>query len=257
MQNHFVLEICVESVACAVAAERGGAHRIELCGDLPAGGITPSSGLMRVARKNLGLPIHVIIRPRSGNFVYSVPEFEIMKDDIRTAKQLGMNGVVLGILDAKGNVDVERTKRLVDLAHPLPVTFHRAFDVSGNLGESLESVIQTGAHRILTSGGRRSATEHLAGLSQLVKAAEGRIAIMPGGGINARNVLRVIRQTSAREIHTSLGASAVASSEFGQGMLKSTGNHEAHRLVALEKNVRTLMSLVAGVRQDLGSSSIV
>jgi copper homeostasis protein len=253
MQNHFVLEICVESVACAVAAQRGGAHRIELCSDLPAGGITPSAGLMTVARKHLRLPIHVIIRPRSGDFVYSAPEFEIMKDDIRTAKQLGMNGVVLGLLDANGNVDVERTKRLVDLAHPLPVTFHRAFDVSGDLEEALESVIQTGAQRILTAGGRLSAPEHLVGLAQLVKAAEGRIAIMPGGGINARNVVRILRRTSAREIHTSLGASAPPfSSHRGSTRLNGAGNHGAHRLLALEKNVRMLMGLVEGMAQDPG-----
>src|SRR5258708_5473427 len=162
---------------------------------------------MKATRKYVRLPIHVIIRPRAGNFCYSSREFEIMQDDIRAAKQFGMDGIVVGILDARNQVDVERTKKLVSLAHPLPVTFHRAFDVSRNLRESLEAVIDTGAKRILTSGGKRSAADNLIGLAQLIEAAGERIAVMPGGGINATNVARIVRKTAAREIHTSLGGS--------------------------------------------------
>ena len=149
MPNRLVLEICVESVDHAVAAERGGAHRIELCTDLASGGITPSSELMQTVRQQVRIPIHVLIRPRAGDFCYSDSELEIMRNDIRAAKQLGMDGVVLGILQKNGRIDVERTKALVELADPLPATFHRAFDASGDFEASLEEVIRTGVYRIL------------------------------------------------------------------------------------------------------------
>jgi copper homeostasis protein len=244
MQNHFALEICVESVDYAMAAERGGADRIELCSDLAADGITPSAGLMKAARKYVHLPIHVIIRPRAGNFCYSNREFEIMQDDIRAAKQFGMDGIVVGILDANNQVDAERTKKLVSLAHPLPVTFHRAFDVSRNLRESLEAVIDTGARRILTSGGKRPAADNLPGLARLIQAAGQRIAVMPGGGINATNVARILRKTAAREIHTSLGGSVSVSARYSRtsGL---DGNHKDPQSALLESKVRKLKALIA------------
>ena len=208
MPNRLVLEICVESVDHAVAAERGGAHRIELCTDLASGGITPSAELMQAARHQLQIPIHVLIRPRAGDFYYCESEFELMRADIGAAKQLGMDGIVLGILQKNARVDVERTKALVKLAHPLPVTFHRAFDESRNLETSLEDVIQTGAARILTSAGQRRATDGLQILRRLVQAASERILIMPCGGINSDNVLDIVRTTLAQEIHSSAGASS-------------------------------------------------
>jgi copper homeostasis protein len=251
MRNQFALEICVESVDCAMAAERGEANRIELCSDLAADGITPSTGLMKAARKYVRLPIHVIIRPRAGGFCYSEREFEIMEDDIRSAKQLGMDGVVLGILDSERHVDIERTRKLVDLAHPLPVTFHRAFDTSGDLHEALEAVIQTGSTRILTSGGERSAADNLVGLAGLVEAAGRRIAVMPGGGINATNVARIVRQTGAREIHTSLGGSAAVSTRYRHTVdLEARKNHKDPRSASLETKVRRLKDLIARVAVD-------
>ena len=186
-----VLEICVESVDHAVAAERGGADRIELCSDLPSGGITPSAGFMQTARRQVRIPIHMLIRPRPGDFCYSDHEFQIMRDDILAARQSGMDGVVLGILRPDGQVDVERTRSLVALAHPLPVTFHRAFDVSPDLDASLEDVILTRASRILTSGGQSRAIDALPTLARLIEKAKGRILVMPGGGINSDNVVRV------------------------------------------------------------------
>jgi copper homeostasis protein len=216
MRNGFVLEICVESVDRAVAAERGGAHRIELCTDLSSGGMTPSAGMMQVARRHLRIPIHILIRPRVGNFFYTEREFEIMKSDIRMAKQLGMDGVVLGLLDEKRRVDVERTARLVKLAHPLPVTFHRAFDLCRDLPASLEEVIETGAARILTSGGEARATEGMTPLAKLVAAAAGRILVMPGGGIALDDVSPVLRRTAAREIHTSLRLASTPSNARGK-----------------------------------------
>jgi copper homeostasis protein len=244
MQNGFVLEICVESVDRAVAAERGGAHRVELCTDLSSGGITPSAGLMQVARQNLSIPIHVLIRPRIGDFVYSPREIQIMEHDITMAKQLGMNAVVLGLLDDKRRVDVDRTARLVALAHPLPVTFHRAFDFCQDRSSSLEEVIQTGAARLLTSGGEARAMEGLAGLASLVKAAASRIVVMPGGGIGVDDIVPLLQRTAAREIHTSLRtASATGKSnlkiESPGGPLKNKAESE------FEGRVRKVIDLCA------------
>lgn len=248
MPHQFALEICVESVEHAVAAERGGAHRIELCSDLLSGGITPSAGLMQTARRHVRAPIHVLIRPRAGDFCYSDRELEIMIDDIRAAKRCGIDGVVLGILHENGCVDIERTKALVELAHPLPVTFHRAFDATGDLETSLEAVIQTGASRILTSGGELCATDGLPILTRLVRAAKDRILIMPCGGINYENLLRIAQVTLAREFHTSVGTSGSGSTNGGNGLPTGTGasfprlqsplfEEQVARLVSLLRNV--------------------
>jgi copper homeostasis protein len=215
MPSRFCLEVCVESVEHAGAAERGGADRIELCTNLSSGGITPSFGFMQTVRRHVQIPIHALIRPHGRDFCYSDHEFEIMRDDVLAAKESGMNGVVLGILHSNTRIDIARTRTLVALAHPLPVTFHRAFDESANAESAIEEAIETGASRILTSAGKRLATDGLSTLTRLVQAAQDRIVIMPCGGINDQNVLRVIRETSAREIHTSLGASA--SSGNGRG----------------------------------------
>lgn len=198
-----LLEICATSLDLAIAAQRAGAHRIELCSDLASGGITPSAGLMETAREHLHIPIHVLIRPRPGSFFYSAHEFQIMRSDIQNAKRAGMDGVVLGLLNRKSRVDVARTRELVELAYPLPVTFHRAFDETQCWQESLEAVIQTGARRLLTSGCRRRAVDGLGALAGLVQQAGDRIVVMPGGGITPAYFLRVVRATSAREIHAS------------------------------------------------------
>jgi copper homeostasis protein len=251
MSNRFVLEICVESVDHAVAAERGGAHRIELCSDLSSGGITPSAGLMQTARRHVSVPIHILIRPRSGDFCYSDHELETMRDDIQAAKQIGMDGLVLGILDENSRVDVERTKMLVELARPLPVTFHRAFDLTKNAATALEKVIQTGASRILTSGGEQRATDALLVLTHLVQAAKNRILIMPCGGINSANIVPIVRTTSAREIHTSVGASHQRSNNNGKnssrGMVAARSGLESS---LFEKKVVKLVNRLSSISQD-------
>lgn len=251
MPNHFVLEICVESVDHAVAAERGGAHRIELCSDLSSGGITPSAGLMQTARRHVHVPIHALIRPRAGDFCYSDHEFEIMRNDIHAAKHFGINGVVLGILHNNGRVDVERTKTLVELARPLPVTFHRAFDASGNLETLLEDVIQTGASRILTSGGKPRATDALATLARLAQAASGRILLMPCGGINSKNVVRIVRTTFAHEFHTSVGTSHPGSTSKAHSL--SHGNNvncPGRQSELFEQKVAKLVGLLGSIFQN-------
>jgi copper homeostasis protein len=201
----FLLEIAVESVEAARAAERGGAHRIELCANLHNGGTTPSVELQHAACAALRIPIHVLIRPRDGNFVYSKSELESMKQQIDAAKQAGASGVVLGLLNANQSVDVQATRELVRQTDPLPVTFHRAFDETPDLLQALEDVCSTGAKRILTSGGAKDAITGIPTLRRLLAAAGDRIIVMPGGGIHSENVSELLDVTGAREIHSGLG----------------------------------------------------
>lgn len=189
-----------------MAAGRGGAHRIELCAQLRVGGVTPAEWLMRRVRELVQVPILVMIRPRAGDFVYSDAELTQMRDEIEMAKGLGMQGIVCGVLTRSRLVDVERTGELVEIARPLPFTFHRAFDSVADMDAALEGVIETGAVRILTAGGAATAPAGIEKLAELVKAARKRIIILPGGGINASNALHVVRQTGARELHSGLGS---------------------------------------------------
>lgn len=206
MQTKYLLEISVETLEAALAAERGGADRIELCADLSVGGVTPSVKLMGAVREQLQVPIFVMIRPRGGDFVYSDAEFAAMKSAITSAKKLGMHGVVLGILQRDRRVDVQTTRELVELARPAPTTFHRAFDESADLRQAFEHVIQTGAKRILTSGGAKNASEGAGVLAELLAAAGDRIVIVPGAGINASNIVQLAKQTGAREFHSGLSS---------------------------------------------------
>jgi copper homeostasis protein len=206
MSPAHILEISVDSLDAALAAERGGAQRIELCRDARQGGTTPSPESLRAARERVRLPIFTMVRPRAGNFVYSADEFAAMRRDIATAKQLHMDGIVLGLLNAAGQVDVERTRQLVARAKPLPVTFRRAFDASSDLSKSLEDVIETGATRLLTSGGKNTAPEALDRLASLVRTAAGRLIVMPGGGLHAGNIREVVQKTAAPEYHARLSS---------------------------------------------------
>jgi len=199
-----LLEICVDSVESAMDAERGGAQRVELCSDLLEGGIAPSPGLIELVRKQVRIKMFTMIRPRGGDFCYTAEEFAVMKADIRHAKDLGADGVVFGILDADGYVDVARTRELVELARPLPVTFHRAIDVSADIADSLERVILSGAKRILTSGGRRRVAESMRDISDAIGRTQGRITIMVGGGLSPANIRMVAEGTGAAEFHASL-----------------------------------------------------
>ena len=196
-----ILEICVESVAGAMAAQEGGADRVELCANLLEGGTTPSAGSILLARRNLRIGVQVMIRPRGGDFCYSATEFDIMKLDIVAAKNAGANGIVIGILQADGAVDAARTRELAELARPLSVTFHRAFDMARDPYEAMETLIGIGIDRILTSGQESSVLEGLDLISDLVRKAGDRIVIMPGGGINERNFDKIARQSGAKELH--------------------------------------------------------
>jgi len=242
MAKPVIVEVCVDSVASAVAAERGGAARVELCSDLLEGGITPSAGLIDTTRSRISIGLNPIIRPRPGDFCYSEEEIETMCRDIETAKELGADGVVLGILDTDGNVDVERTRHLVELARPLSVTFHRAFDMSSDLQRALESVCETGADRILTSGGEQTCLEGMDAISSLVKSAGQRIRVMAGGAISHKDAPTIVERTGVREIHVGL-SSSVASPMFYRNPKVSISRvlgREYERVQVLEEDVRTL-----------------
>ncbi len=184
-------------------AHKNGADRVELCANLGQGGITPSAGTIAVARTHASITMFVLIRPRAGDFLYSETEFQVMRHDIETAKMLGADGIVTGILTADGRVDKPRMAGLIALAQPLPVTFHRAFDVAANPFQSLEDCIELKISRILTSGQAKTAMEGADLIAKLVRRAAGRIVILPGCGINENNVRQLIEKTGVNEVHFS------------------------------------------------------
>ena len=196
-----IFEICVDSVAGVRAAKAAGADRVELCADLLEGGITPSRGMIRQARMIAGIGLNVMIRPRGGDFLFDDDEFATMRSDIETAKAEGADGVVIGLLSATGEIDIARTRELIALARPLSVTFHRAFDMTPEPFGALATLIELGVDRVLTSGQEASVLEGLPLIVELTKRAGDRIVIMPGGGITARNVERIIAAARPREIH--------------------------------------------------------
>lgn len=201
MTDELLFEVCLDSVDSARAAEAGGAHRVELCSALLDGGLTPSLGMLRVARRRLRIGIMAMVRPRGGDFCYSAAELEVMKEDLAMAKAEGADGVVLGLLRPDGTVDADRTAELVALARPLPVTFHRAFDMTRDPFEALETLIALGVDRVLTSGQEPTVLEGVPLLRELVARAAGRIVVMPGGPVSPRNVAAIVRDTGARELH--------------------------------------------------------
>jgi copper homeostasis protein len=197
------VEICVDSADGAFAAERGGADRVELCDNLLEGGTTPSGGCIKVARHGLKIGLQVIIRPRGGDFLYNAQELEVMREDIRLAKDLGADGVVFGCLTADGDIDGPRTEELIRLARPLNVTFHRAFDMCRDPKRALEELISLGVDRVLTSGQEASCVEGLELIAALHKQAGTRIIVMPGGGLTPRNIQKFVARTGVGEVHLS------------------------------------------------------
>lgn len=255
MNKVVTLEVCVDSLESAIAADRGGAHRVELCGALADGGITPSAGLIAMVREKISIALHVMVRPRSSDFCYSEDEFRIMQSDVETAKKLGADGVVLGVLDVNGRIDTGRTRELVELASPLTVTFHRAFDMSRDLMHALEDLGQTGVHRVLTSGGKQTALQGAAVLKQLVEAADTNIGIMAASGIEEQNVAELLARTGVREVNASLRARVPSAMRYqnphvSMGTIKGK---EYERLVVEEEKVRRLL---AAVSRSLSESSV-
>ena len=196
-----IVEVCVDSVESAVAAEKGGAERVELCCALLEGGLTPSAGAISLARKSLRIGLNVIIRPRGGDFLHTDTEHEIMLHDIDTAKELGVDGVVIGVLTASGDVDVNRTRELVERARPMSVTFHRAFDMTRDPFAALETLVRLGIDRVLTSGQEESAMAGLDLLRELVARAGDRIVVMVCGNLHEKNIDKIANETKAKELH--------------------------------------------------------
>ncbi len=199
-----LIEAAVESLEAALAAAEGGAHRIELCADLAHGGTTPDVQLLRDSISQLTVPIFVLVRPRAGDFVYTDAEHQAMLDQIERARTAGADGIVTGALTAQEQIAETSARELIAAARPLPVTFHRAFDACVDLPAALEQLIQLGVERVLTSGGAPTAPEGAARISGLVIQAERRIEILPGGGIDASNVARLVEGTGVHEVHFSV-----------------------------------------------------
>jgi copper homeostasis protein len=196
-----LVEVCVDSVESAVAAQEGGAGRIELCDDLVEGGTTPSAGTIAACRSRLTIPLFVMIRPRGGDFLYSDLEREVMRHDIADARRLGADGVVFGALRPDGSLDRDALRELVAASQGLGVTFHRAFDVCRDPAAALEELIELGIERVLTSGQQPKAEAGAAAIAGFVRQARGRIAILAGGGVNEENAARLVAATGVREIH--------------------------------------------------------
>ena len=199
----YKFEICATSVASCIAAQEGGADRVELCAGIPEGGTTPSYGMIRNARESISIALNVIIRPRGGDFLYSENEIQEMLYDIQVAKELGADGLVFGCLNPDGSVDMSAMSRLMKAAGDTPVTFHRAFDHTNYPFKALEDIISLGCARILTSGCRPTALEGVDLLAQLVEKAGDRIIIMPGCGVKENNIAEIARLSGAREFHFS------------------------------------------------------
>jgi copper homeostasis protein len=235
-----VLEICANSMQSALAAEAGGAQRIELCQNLEQGGITPSYGLIQQVQHALTIPVFVLIRPRPGHFVYDDNEMAIMVTDIQQCRALGCAGVVLGVLDAIGHVDTTRCRMLMAAAGPLQVTFHRAFDSCINQAQALEDIVTLGCQRILTSGGHATALAGQQQLASLVRQASGRISIMPGAGIKPTTVQELAASTGATEFHASATrlrttSSGLATPVFDVALLETDQDIVARLVAELNK----------------------
>jgi len=205
------IEICTNSVQSAINAQKAGAQRVELCAELSIGGVTPSAATIQLTRKYLNIDVFVLIRPRGGDFCYTDVEFETIKTDIEFCKSVGCDGVVIGILNTDGSIDLARMTELIEIARPMEVTFHRAFDICKNPLEALEQLIDLGVDRILTSGQQNKAIEGVELLEKLVKQANNRIKIMAGSGVNDDNVLH-FQKIGIQEIHFS--ASTVLRSQM-------------------------------------------
>lgn len=223
MVDRPIIEICLESVESVIAAEKGGADRVELCSDLFEGGLTPTIGTVKTALRKSNIKINAMIRPRGGDFCYSDEEFEVMKEDIKAFKETGINGIVFGILTPEGDVDVKRSKEIIELARPLAVTFHRAFDMTRDPYKSLEELIELGVDRVLTSGQEATVPEGADLLEELVQIAGDRIIVMPGCGITERNFPKLRDKIKAKEYHIYLPYETTSKMKFHPGHIYMGG----------------------------------
>jgi copper homeostasis protein len=226
-QNDMIIEICTDDLATALAAQKAGASRLELCASLVEGGITPSFSLMQQVCKAVTIPVHVMIRPRGGDFLYSDEDFELMKADISHARKAGAAGVVFGILRNDGSIDRERCQELFELASPMKVTFHRAFDMSSDPFVALEEIIEIGCNILLTSGHRQTAEDGLELIRELVKRAGNRIEVMAGSGVNESNVM-LLHIAGVRAFHFTSRKKVNSSMHYRNEALQSMGNNSEY-----------------------------
>ena len=240
---NFQLEVIGFNIENSLLAQAAGAHRIELCDNPCEGGTTPSYGLIKAARKQLHIELYPIIRPRGGDFLYTNAEYEIMKADLLLCKELGCDGVVIGILNANGSVDKERCKLLVDLAYPMGVTFHRAFDRTNDPSNALEDIIEIGCERILTSGQMPAALDGIDCIVQLVQQADDRIIIMPGSGVRSDNIVNLAEKTGAQEFHTSARVSLDSNMKYSNEKMQEQLRFES---VDTEE-IKTILHLLRGL----------
>jgi len=248
---NFKLEICVDSVESALNAQIAGADRVELCANLIEGGTTPSYGTIISARSNLNILLHVIIRPRGGDFLYTDIEYDIMRRDIETCGESGVDGIVIGILTADGKIDIERTARLVEFSKPMSVTFHRAFDMCSDPVKGLEDIIQSGADRLLTSGQKNTAVEGSDMINKIVKLAQGRIIIMPGSGVDEYDIGRLAKKTGAGEFHLTGRKSIDSEMRFIQQGISMSGNidiNEFSRKVADAEKIKRIIQILRKIQ---------
>ncbi len=226
-----IFEVCTDSLAGVIAARDAGAHRVELCSSLTDGGVTPSVGLVELACE-LGIPVHVLVRPRAGNFVYSSLEMKVMLRDLEMVKNVGASGAVIGVLEPDGNLDLERTRELVVALRPMSVTFHRAFDVCNDPAGVLEQLIALRVDRVLTSGQAPTALEGAHLIRNMHEQARGRIIVMAGGGIRAHNVKRVLLETGVTELHfTARESLTEIASPLSFGTHRETTKPEIERVI--------------------------
>lgn len=231
----YIIEIATSDFPSSYAAVQGGADRIELCDNLSEGGTTQSYGAIKLCREKLDVALFPIIRPRGGDFFYTNDEYEIMLSDVKLCKQLGCDGVVIGLLNPDGSIDVDRTKKLVDLAYPLEVTFHRAFDRCRDPFEALEQLIALGCSRILTSGQQPTAPAGADLIAELVKKAEDRIIIMPGSGVRKENISELAQKTGAVEFHSSLRTKVESRMQYRHPSFASSAESYSHYSVLSEE----------------------
>ena len=244
-KKRIIVEIAAHSVQSALAAQAGGAHRVELFSDPLEGGVTPSEGLVAVVRDRLKIPLHVIIRPRGGDFCYSDEEQDVMQSDIAAMKRIGADGAVLGALNPEGGVNVELTGMLVEAARPMSVTVHRAIDMCRDLSAALKDIVACGADRVLTSGGAASACEGISVLQSLVKEAGEHLSLIAAGGVGPANVRAVVQQTGVREVHAGLRTTVLGPMLFRNETVSfGKARSEFERIIVREQDVRSLVKEV-------------
>ncbi|CAH1784205.1 unnamed protein product [Owenia fusiformis] len=247
------MEVCIDSVASAINAEKGGAIRVELCANLMEGGTTPSLGMLKTVKEFTNLPVFVMIRPRGGDFLYTDAEVTVMKNDITALKTAGADGFVIGVLTEEGEIDKDTCRQLIGLCRPRPVTFHRAIDMCKRYETALETIIQLGCERVLTSGLENSALEGVPVIKNMVDIAKERIIVMPGGGINERNLQRILDGTGAKEFHCSARSTIPSNMSYRNtavAMGASISPPEFQRKITDIDKVRKLVYIAKGVTHD-------